>query len=239
MPFLFDRAFPAAPCHSPVTRFALLSALTAVARRMTEEMNVAVIAFFLQPDKIALYNVAGQIGILPCEFLRALNTILGPLAGNLYGKREIAAVRRLHFRTGALLAAAAAAGVAAYLVLGRPLLSLFGAYYRQAFAPMLIVAASTIVTSATGSAEIILNMGGRPHWNTANQVVLVALLAALSWMLVPRYGVTGAAAAYSLSQVARAILAMAEVCWTYRVDARSAAASGRQAEPPSGAASDR
>jgi O-antigen/teichoic acid export membrane protein len=110
---------------------------------------------------------------------------------------------------------------------GRPLLSLFGAYYRQAFGPLLVIAASTVVTSAAGSVEIIINMSGRPHWNTANQIALLVLLVGMSRCLVPCWGVAGAAVSFSASQAAIAVLSAAEMAWFYRKDQRAAEASDR------------
>ncbi len=96
--------------------------------------------------------------------------------------------------------------VAVILLLGRPLLSLFGADFASAYPVMFVAAVGLIARAAVGPAERMLSMLGEQRrcalvFATAFGVNLVACLA-----LVPNYGTIGAAVATSLALIVETAL---------------------------------
>lgn len=90
------------------------------------------------------------------------------------------------------------------LVMGRPLLSLFGADFASAYPVMFVAAVGLIARAAVGPAERMLSMLGEQRrcamaFATAFGVNLMACLA-----LVPNYGMMGAAVATSLALMVEA-----------------------------------
>lgn len=102
------------------------------------------------------------------------------------------------------------AGTAGLLLLGKPLLWLFGADFTSGYPVMFVLAAGLVLRAAMGPVELILNMLDQQKACAAMLSAAVALNIALNFALIPLYGLMGAAVATSVS-MAGAALAMAVI----------------------------
>jgi O-antigen/teichoic acid export membrane protein len=82
---------------------------------------------------------------------------------------------------------------AALLLLPGPLLGLFGSAYEKGAAALAILAAGQLFNAATGPLGQMINMSGRPYITMLNNAAVAALNIGGCLVLIPRYGVTGAA----------------------------------------------
>jgi O-antigen/teichoic acid export membrane protein len=97
-------------------------------------------------------------------------------------------------------------GAAIILVLGKPLLWLFGPEFTVAYGPMFILAVGLLIKSAVGPSEYLLNMLGQQKVCGAVLVFTGALNILLNYLLVPPFGLTGAATATAITLSVAAVL---------------------------------
>ena len=71
-----------------------------------------------------------------------------------------------------------------------------------------------LVATAVGTVDIVLLMGGKSSWNLFNTVVALSSNIALNLILIPRYGGTGAAIAWSSSILFTNLLPLVQV-WKF------------------------
>lgn len=105
------------------------------------------------------------------------------------------------------------AAAAAILLLGKPLLWLFGPQFADGYPVMLVLAAGFLARAAAGPSELLLNMLGQQRASACVALCVAALNIALSLALVPRLGLVGAAAATAVSLFVSAALNTI-VAWT-------------------------
>ncbi|MEO8423492.1 MAG: flippase [Actinomycetota bacterium] len=79
------------------------------------------------------------------------------------------------------------------------LLSVFGPGYQQAQAIMVILGSSMLVATLVGPVDVVLLMAGKSSWNLLNTIAAVVANVVLNLILIPRFGITGAAVAWSAS----------------------------------------
>jgi O-antigen/teichoic acid export membrane protein len=98
------------------------------------------------------------------------------------------------------------AATAALLLFGKPLLWLFGPQFTSDYPAMFVVAIGLIARSAIGPVERLLNMLG--HQNVCALAYALAFVMNLGFciLLVPTYGIYGAAASTSIALVFETIL---------------------------------
>ena len=96
------------------------------------------------------------------------------------------------------------AGAVVLLLLGKPLLWLFGAEFTSGYPVMFVLAAGLMIRAAMGPVEFILNMLGEQKICAAILFAAAALNLALNFALIPEFGLMGAAAATSVSMAAAA-----------------------------------
>jgi O-antigen/teichoic acid export membrane protein len=91
------------------------------------------------------------------------------------------------------------------------LLKVFKPEYVTGATSLEILALAMLVATAIGPVDIVLLMGGRSMWNLFNVVVALVLNLALSFVLVPRIGIAGAACAWAASILFNNIAPLAEI----------------------------
>ncbi|MEO0617890.1 MAG: lipopolysaccharide biosynthesis protein [Pseudomonadota bacterium] len=92
------------------------------------------------------------------------------------------------------------------LIVGKPLLWLFGAEFMSGYSVMAILAIGIMLRAAVGPAEFVMNMMGEQRTCALVLFCSVILNVVLNIALIPLYGLVGAAIATSLSRVAASVL---------------------------------
>ena len=95
---------------------------------------------------------------------------------------------------------------AAILAFGRPLLSLFGTGFEAGYSVMFVLAVGLLARASVGPAERLLNMIGQRKQCATVYVVAFVVNLTLCVVLIPRFGIEGAAAATSTALVAESLM---------------------------------
>ncbi|GJL99946.1 MAG: flippase [Methyloligella sp.] len=91
------------------------------------------------------------------------------------------------------------------LAMGKPLLWLFGPEFTNAYPVMFILAVGLVIKSMFGPAEYVLNMLGEQKLCAALLFLTALINLALNFLLIPHYGLIGAASATALSLTLAAV----------------------------------
>jgi O-antigen/teichoic acid export membrane protein len=147
-------------------------------------------------DQLALYGAARRLVLLVALPLQMMNLAVMASIAELVGQRRLGDLEHL-LRSSALLAAVPAVPIIAALLLwGGPILELtFGPFFRQAAAPLGILAVGQLFLVGVGSSGGALEMSGNHHASlVVNSLTTVALLIVGTWAAW-RFGITGLATA--------------------------------------------
>jgi O-antigen/teichoic acid export membrane protein len=98
------------------------------------------------------------------------------------------------------------AATALLLLFGKPLLWLFGSQFTSGYGAMFVVAIGLIARSAIGPVERLLNMLGQQNVCALAYALAFVMNLGLCIVLIPRYGIYGAAASTSIALVFETIL---------------------------------
>ncbi len=91
------------------------------------------------------------------------------------------------------------------------LLRVFGSGFKGGAGVLVVLGLVMLVATAVGTVDVVLLMGGKSSWNLYNTVFGLSLQIGLNLLLIPRYGVTGAALAWSSSILANNLAPLAQV----------------------------
>lgn len=140
----------------------------------------------------AEYAVAARLAVLADYARNALKSSYTPRARRWLIIGEVAAAWREYEHTRCACLAGALAAAAALVVLGLPVLRFFGPF-EAAYAPLLILTASYVVTAGFGMHATYLAMAGEVGWSAIVRIAALTLFIALNLVLIPRLGAVGAA----------------------------------------------
>jgi O-antigen/teichoic acid export membrane protein len=98
------------------------------------------------------------------------------------------------------------AATAGILAMGMPLLWLFGPEFTAGYPMMFILAIGLLARAATGSVEAMMNMMGLQNAIAGVLALATAINIGLNFVLIPTFGLAGAATATTLSMCLVAVL---------------------------------
>jgi O-antigen/teichoic acid export membrane protein len=85
------------------------------------------------------------------------------------------------------------------LLVGRPLLALFGPSFVEGYSVLFILSVGLLLRASIGPAETLLIMASQQGITAAIYTVTFALNVALNLLLIPHFGIDGAATATTLA----------------------------------------
>ena len=91
-------------------------------------------------------------------------------------------------------------------------IALFGAGYADGAAVVVLLALAMLVASVVGVVDTVVLMAGRTSWNLATTLAALAVNVVLDVVLIPPFGIVGAAIGWCAAIVV-ANLASLALCW--------------------------
>jgi O-antigen/teichoic acid export membrane protein len=163
--------------------------------------DVIMVGAIISPTESGLYNVASRIASILVFVLSSINSILAPIASDLYSqqkKGELQDVVAIAAKVAFVFSASAALLI---FLLQSNILSLFGSEFRsssQALWPLLI---GQLANSFAGPAILLLNMTDRQRTSAKILGASAAANIALNIVLINQFGFQGAAFATMTTMV--------------------------------------
>ena len=162
-------------------------------------LDVLLLDLFVEPDQIGIYYATARTITLIAFVHFAVAAAVLPRFATSYANGDTAAIRKLLRQSRMWTLLPSLAGAAVLIVIGKPLLSLFGPDFVAGYPLMFILVLGLLARAAVGPTQGLLVVTG--HQNVAAVVLTGAVIAntALNIILIPKYGLEGAAWATSLA----------------------------------------
>jgi O-antigen/teichoic acid export membrane protein len=160
-------------------------------------LDLLMIGLMTNGGLTAEYAVASQIAVLTTFGAQLVGPVFVPRMGRYFERSDWEGLR-VEYEQNRMLALFFALGVVAFFVLvGRPLLSVFGDY-SGAFPILLLLGAAYVIQTGFGANTRYLIMSGRANWMLASTILTLVSIGGLNVLLIPRFGSLGAAAGTAL-----------------------------------------
>lgn len=169
-------------------------------------VDTLLVGALLGPAEAGAYRVASQLAMIVGFPLAAVSIAMAPTIAALYSQRrhEELALRVQH--AARVILAAAATGALCAALVGRPLLAALGPGFDRAYPATLILIAAYLFHAAMATSTYMLFMTAHERLAAIVFTAGAATHVALGLILIPRFGIAGAAiaAGASLALVAAA-----------------------------------
>jgi O-antigen/teichoic acid export membrane protein len=180
--------------------------------------DILMLGAMVGPEAAAVYKAATRGADLILFVLAVVNTPLAPLVAKLYAaddrerlKRGVTKAARLSFVLGI--------GVAVVLILfGRWFLSIFGPAFVSGHIALDLLCMGQLAALIGGPAGIVLMMTGHEREMAISAVVTAVLNVVLNALLIPVWGIEGAATATAISTAVWASLLVGMVWKFLQID---------------------
>ena len=168
-------------------------------------------------NQVSLYGAADRIGALIAMPFFALNIVFTPLISELHAHNDMPQLDRMFALVTRWSFAVSWPICLCCVIFGAPILGIFGKGYAAGSAALIVLAAGSIINAATGPVSSMLAMTGQLGVLWFDTALRVIINVGLVLLLIPPYGVLGAAAASSLTVVILNIVSLIQVWWILKI----------------------
>jgi O-antigen/teichoic acid export membrane protein len=175
---------------------------------------------------LAHYGTAHQVGIYglvvallaPVSQLTvAVSQAFTPRIAGTHARGDSAGMAQMLRRVSYWNLVVALPILASMAVLREPLLALFGRGYEAGATPLVLLAIGQLVLNAAGPLTAVINLSGHPRVTLFNNALVFGANFALCLVLVPRYGMSGAAASTLIALCSVTLLQVGQVARLFRI----------------------
>lgn len=186
-------------------------AIARVTQTALKRSDIVLVAALASPADAALYTAATRFVVLGQLFVQAVQQALSPQLSGLFARGEDRAANSI-FQAATLWSVLAAWPI--YLVTASwapVLMGVFGDGYEVAADVVVILSLTMLLATACGPVDSVLLMAGHSWLSLVNSTVTLVVNVGLNFLLIPLYGIRGAAIAWSVAIVVRNVLPLLQV----------------------------
>jgi O-antigen/teichoic acid export membrane protein len=186
-----------------VFAFAWPQAVANVATQLWVVAALAILSRSTNAQTVALFGAAFAISQLPLLVYNAFTYRFSPAIARLWDRGEKAALGELLKSVTRWVTMFAVPLYAVAIALPGPLLQIYGPNYRDAALALALMTIATLLNALAGPVERALIMTGLVRLEMATNVVATVLVVGLALVLIPSYGLIGAATSVLLYTIVR------------------------------------
>jgi O-antigen/teichoic acid export membrane protein len=174
-------------------------------------VDVLMIGYFLLPYDVGIYRSAAQVTLILTFIRIAFNAILAPLVADLYYKKDMAGLDHIFKITTKWVFYLTIPLFIILLFSGVEILTLFGEEFTTGVNVLIVLAFARLIQNLTGGLGFALIMSGREKLEFINTFLISGSNIIFNLILIPRYGIIGAAIATGFSIILINLIRLVQV----------------------------
>lgn len=187
---------------APLIKFAIPQNLNMTFNHFITNVDVVMLGYFkVQPALIAFYGMGAQIVANIRQIQTAFSGVFAPVIPRLHKAGDTAGLsRRLAMVSRWAVSIAIPAGLL-LLFFRQELVRIFHGSFTGDTTFMVLLCVRPIISCAIGMSGNVLVMTGHSLWNLLNSIAVATGNVVLNYLLIPKYGLNGAALATMISSL--------------------------------------
>ncbi|WP_208586125.1 flippase [Gracilibacillus suaedae] len=203
-------AFNSIILYKKVLIYSLPLLLTGFLGFISQKTDIFMIGYYLNNENVGIYRVALQIGTISSFVLVAFNMIFAPTISSLFNRGDM---NKLSYMFKTITKWVVTINLIAFglIVLNSAeIMSVFGEEFVSGNVALILISIGQVVNVGVGSSGYMLIMTGFPKYEMYNNFLTVSINVILNLILIPKYGIEGAAiaslASVSIANITRLLM---------------------------------
>ena len=176
-----------------IMRFASVAWLATFTTQALLWVDQLILPLYVSSAELAIYSVATSVVVLATFAMSPISQSLAPRVADLTRRRELRRLGIAYKAAASWMLRFALPFFAIIFIFPRPLLGVFGTGYGLGATVTVILAFGKLTDVATGPCGTMLNQAGLNKLSLLDNVVALAINIGLNFLLIPEYGIRGAA----------------------------------------------
>jgi O-antigen/teichoic acid export membrane protein len=157
--------------------------------------DIFMLGAMVTSKEVGIYNLAFKIASIGLLIIIAMNVVIGPKIAELYNKNDLDSLRKITIKSTQIIALLTIPLILIIQVFRIEILTYFGYEFAQGEVVLLILSFGVLINAVSGNVDQILNMTNNQKIMRNLTVFCLIENIILNALLIPHYGITGAAVA--------------------------------------------
>ena len=192
-------------------RYSLPMSLNRLILYTNNQTEVLVLGLLRPAGPVGVFGVARRMSMLVGSLLASISVLFNPMVADLHHRRHHAELDRLFKTATRWLFTFGFPLCLIEMEFSRDLLHVFGSGFSSGATALAILALGQLVNVGTGTVAGLLAMIGRARMSVLNSVLFLSLSLVLDFLMIPPWGILGAAIANATSLAAVNVLRVIQV----------------------------
>jgi O-antigen/teichoic acid export membrane protein len=194
-----------------LNRFALPLLAVALFSILSHWIDVVMLGFLTDVRTVGLYQPAARTAGLLRSVLLAFSGIAAPIIAGYHGRQENAGIRETYEIVNRWIVMLVMVPFLMLVLFPGEVLSVFGKGFGAGSTALVLLAVTSLLYASFGLGNTVLAMSGGERLSMMNQAGALLLQVLLHWLLIPRFGLNGAACSTLIVMALLTIVRMAEL----------------------------
>jgi len=178
---------------------------------LNNQTEIFVLGLLRPAAPLGVFGVARRLSILMAALLTSITVVFNPMVADLHHRDQRQQLERLFKTSTRWLFTVGLAVCLVESLFARDILQLFGQGFEAGASTLAILAFGQLVNVGTGTVDSVLAMIGRARLSLLNSLLFLALSLVLDVLLIPPWGIVGAAIANSIALIVVNVLRVVQV----------------------------
>ncbi len=192
-------------------RYTAPRSVSTLALLALQRMDIILVAALRGPADAAIYTAATRFLVVGQLGNQALAFAVQPRLAALMAVDDRAGAGRLYQVGTAWLILLTWPLYMLCLAFPSEVVGVFGDGYEQGASVVVVLALAMLVATACGMVDEMLNMAGKTVWSLANSVSALATMVVMDLLLIPPYGILGAAIGWAAAIIVKNIVPLVQL----------------------------
>ena len=192
-------------------KFSFPLMFVAILQTLMHWMDILMLGYFTDPLSVGIYHPAARTAGLLQAILLSFMSIYAPMISQMHAKNNLIAMSSLYKLISRWLITFSIPIAIIFISFPSKIMFLFGPEYISSSSILIVLTIATFIQTVLGGAGPLLSMTGYTHIVFWNSIVVFILNIILNIILIPKYGIIGAAWATLISLLILGILRIIEV----------------------------
>jgi O-antigen/teichoic acid export membrane protein len=180
-------------------RFTMFQGVATVVQVVLLRLDVLLVSSLRSPEEAGIYAAASRYLTFGVMISTAVVFVIGPQLSGMIAQQAFGRARVVYQAATIWLSAISFPVYLALAAFAPLMMRLFGESFTSGATALTILSLAMLVNMGTGAVRAALFMGGKSSWILLDNAIALALNVGLNLVLIPEFGMSGAAIAWAVS----------------------------------------
>jgi len=162
-------------------------------------INTLMLGHFKTSQEVGIYGAAQRTAFLIPIVLNAFNAIFAPMIADFYHRGEYKKLESLFKIVTKWVFTVSFPVFLLVVFFAKEILSLWGKEYIAGAICLIVICGAQLINCSVGSVGYMIMMTGRTEINLLNTIIVLAMTISLNLLLIPKFGILGAALSLAIA----------------------------------------